>query len=223
MQFVASYFAYEPLANPVHYPEYLPSPSSVVSWQVMQHSNYNCLGSTVDVVQGSFQMFAAAEVSSSSRWANICRNYKKGPAAILLVCAVSDQALHLPGHTLWCLHQLSPQQHLSLMPSSQLGAYAQGGDCFDICTVLCSLLLGAGFDAYVVAGYAPLAVTVSDQTSALCPLLEPSTPKAKPHKMQPAASQKQPVQPKETKYQIKSDVKPESAFLQVQFHMPLCS
>ena len=37
VQFVASYFAYEPLANPVHYPEYLPSPSSVISWQVIPH------------------------------------------------------------------------------------------------------------------------------------------------------------------------------------------
>lgn len=51
VQFVASYFAYEPLANPVHYPEYLPSPSSVVSWQVMQHSSYLYLGSTMDVAQ----------------------------------------------------------------------------------------------------------------------------------------------------------------------------
>ena len=33
-QFVASYFAYEALANSVHYPEHLPSPSSVISWQV---------------------------------------------------------------------------------------------------------------------------------------------------------------------------------------------
>lgn len=39
VQFVASYFAYEPLANPVHYPEYLPSPSSVISWQVIWHFN----------------------------------------------------------------------------------------------------------------------------------------------------------------------------------------
>lgn len=34
VQFVASYFAYEPLANHVHYPDFLPSPSSVISWQV---------------------------------------------------------------------------------------------------------------------------------------------------------------------------------------------
>lgn len=38
VQFVASYFAYEPLANAVHYPEYLPSPSSVISWQVIHKS-----------------------------------------------------------------------------------------------------------------------------------------------------------------------------------------
>lgn len=138
----------------------------------------------------------------------------------MLLIAISDQVLYLQGHTFWCII-FSPQQHLSLRPSSQPGVCAQGGDCFDICTVLCSLLLGAGFDAYVVAGYAPLAVTISDQTSAVCPLLEPSTPKAKPQKMLPAVSQ-QPVQPKEAKYQITSDVKPESAFLQVHFSMPLC-
>ena len=37
VQFVTSYFAYEPLDNPVHYPDYLPSPSSVISWQVCCH------------------------------------------------------------------------------------------------------------------------------------------------------------------------------------------
>ena len=106
-------------------------------------------------------------------------------------------------------------------PHGNMSAWCvQGGDCFDVCTVLCSLLLGAGFDAYVVAGYAPLAVTISDQTSAVCPLLEPQTPKAKPYRMQPAASQKHPVQPKEAKYLIKSTAKPESAFLQVLFSTP---
>ncbi|CAN0552413.1 unnamed protein product, partial [Ectocarpus sp. 8 AP-2014] len=29
------------------------------------------------------------------------------------------------------------------------------GDCFDFAMVLCSLLLGAGYDAYVVYGTAP--------------------------------------------------------------------
>jgi hypothetical protein len=39
VQFVASYFAYEPLANPVHYPDFLPSPSSVISWQVIDSTS----------------------------------------------------------------------------------------------------------------------------------------------------------------------------------------
>ena len=29
------------------------------------------------------------------------------------------------------------------------------GDCFDMATLLCSLLIGSGYDAYVVHGYAP--------------------------------------------------------------------
>ncbi len=90
----------------------------------------------------------------------------------------------------------------------------QGGDCFDMCTVLCSLLLGAGFDAYIVTGYAPLAVTGNDQTGAVCPLLEPEVAKPR-HKMAPVASTKHPAQPKEAKYKIKSDAKPESAYIQV--------
>ena len=92
--------------------------------------------------------------------------------------------------------------------------YMQGGDCFDMSTVLCSLLLGAGFDAYVVTGYAPVAVTTSDQTGATCPMLEPEVVK-KPQKMMPVASAKHPTQPKEAKYKIKSDDRPESTFLQV--------
>lgn len=35
------------------------------------------------------------------------------------------------------------------------------GDCFDFAMVLCSLLLGAGYDAYVVYGTAPGCVYAS--------------------------------------------------------------
>jgi hypothetical protein len=41
----------------------------------------------------------------------------------------------------------------------------QAADAFDAAGVLCSLLLGAGFNAFVVMGYAPLAVTLNDQSS----------------------------------------------------------
>jgi len=48
---------------------------------------------------------------------------------------------------------------------------AQRGDAFDLATVLVSLLLGAGYDAYVVMGYAPLALTRDDQSAEPCPYL----------------------------------------------------
>ena len=53
-------------------------------------------------------------------------------------------------------------QHMP-SPSATLGC--QAGDCFDMAQVLCSLLLGVGYDAYVVSGYAPAAITRCDQTS----------------------------------------------------------
>ena len=39
-------------------------------------------------------------------------------------------------------------------------------------TVLCSLLVGVGYDAYCVSGYAEREVTEVDQTGSVCPLLE---------------------------------------------------
>lgn len=54
-------------------------------------------------------------------------------------------------------------------PHSVLGY--QAGDCFDFSIVLASLLLGVGYDAYVVVGYAPRWVTECDQSHHRCPLL----------------------------------------------------
>ncbi|CAL8358551.1 unnamed protein product [Lota lota] len=47
----------------------------------------------------------------------------------------------------------------------------QRGTCFDISTLLCSLLLGAGYDAYCVSGYAVREMCLLDQTRQECPLL----------------------------------------------------
>jgi hypothetical protein len=44
------------------------------------------------------------------------------------------------------------------------------GDCFDMSTLLCSLLIGSGYDAYVVCGYAPRHITLRDQSNTLCPM-----------------------------------------------------
>jgi hypothetical protein len=43
------------------------------------------------------------------------------------------------------------------------------GDSFDFAVLLCSLLLGAGYDAYVCYGTAPENITMCDQTSEPCP------------------------------------------------------
>jgi len=48
----------------------------------------------------------------------------------------------------------------------------QMADAFDLSTLLASYLIGVGYDAYVVSGYAPRPVTLNDQTQTVCPLLE---------------------------------------------------
>jgi hypothetical protein len=45
----------------------------------------------------------------------------------------------------------------------------QAGDCFDFSIALCSLLIGAGYDAYVVIGTAPKRITSKDESLMECP------------------------------------------------------
>jgi hypothetical protein len=54
-------------------------------------------------------------------------------------------------------------------PTETLNSYT--GDSFDIAMVLCSFLLGAGYDAYVVYGNSPKFVTMRDQRATECPLI----------------------------------------------------
>jgi len=48
----------------------------------------------------------------------------------------------------------------------------QAGDSFDMSTLLCSMLLGVGYNAYVVVGYAPRDVTLNNQSNKQNPLLK---------------------------------------------------
>lgn len=66
---------------------------------------------------------------------------------------------------------LQPKRMLS--PSTVL-SHAQG-NCFEISTLLVSLLIGAGYDAYVVSGYATVATCHADLSYDACPLLQPGT------------------------------------------------
>ncbi|XP_067159026.1 dynein regulatory complex subunit 7 [Apteryx mantelli] len=47
----------------------------------------------------------------------------------------------------------------------------QRGNCFDFSVLLCSMLIGAGYDAYCVNGYATHNICTMDQTLEVCPLL----------------------------------------------------
>lgn len=47
----------------------------------------------------------------------------------------------------------------------------QKGNVFECATILCSLLVGVGYDAYVVSGYATREACMADETREDCPLL----------------------------------------------------
>ena len=71
----------------------------------------------------------------------------------------------------------------SVLPSPCQSLDWHTGDSFDMAQILCSALIGFGYDAYVVNGYAPKYITLLDQTMTQCPLLaslhkEASTGKA---------------------------------------------
>ncbi|XP_074500922.1 dynein regulatory complex subunit 7 [Sebastes fasciatus] len=58
------------------------------------------------------------------------------------------------------------------MSSSSLVLQRQRASCFESATLLCSLLLGAHYDAYCVSGYAVKEMCLLDQSLQECPLLD---------------------------------------------------
>lgn len=79
-------------------------------------------------------------------------------------------ASFLSGYILYePLASLSDPPHNLFSPSQTL--ISNVGDCFDISALLCSFLLGAGYDAYVVYGYAPNFISLRDQSMTLCPMI----------------------------------------------------
>ena len=69
------------------------------------------------------------------------------------------------------LHAVTSLQPKELT-SPTLVLERQEGSSFDMACVLCSLLLGVGYDAYCVCGYAVREVTEMDQCGKTCPGLE---------------------------------------------------
>ncbi|MCJ8734378.1 hypothetical protein PDJAM_G00234650 [Pangasius djambal] len=81
------------------------------------------------------------------------------------------------------------------------------GTCFDFSTLLCSLLLGAGYNAYCVSGYAVKEMCLLDLSNQECPLLKP----------QDTAEEKPPEEKEEVnKYRVKPARELKSTFEQRQ-------
>jgi hypothetical protein len=59
-----------------------------------------------------------------------------------------------------------------IMPSPTMILDTQVADSFGFACVLASFLIGSGYDAYVVSGYAPQWMTLRDEARQICPLLE---------------------------------------------------
>ncbi|KAL5008139.1 hypothetical protein ScPMuIL_013720 [Solemya velum] len=65
-----------------------------------------------------------------------------------------------------------PYELPSRLLSSTSVLKRQKGNCFEYSTLLCSLLIGAGYDAYVVSGYASRETCLADESREVCPLLK---------------------------------------------------
>ncbi|NXS95586.1 DRC7 protein, partial [Jacana jacana] len=94
----------------------------------------------------------------------------------------------------------SPITPPSLLYSPTTILKYQRGNCFDFSMLLCSMLIGAGYDAYCVHGYATREICTLDETLKLCPLLR--KPQEKPKERMK----------KSTKYKVKSPPDLQSKF-----------
>jgi len=57
-----------------------------------------------------------------------------------------------------------------VLPSPTFTLKRHTGDSFDMANLVCSYLIGSGYDAHVVNGYAPRSITLKDQSSSPCPI-----------------------------------------------------
>ncbi|NXT76105.1 DRC7 protein, partial [Zapornia atra] len=78
---------------------------------------------------------------------------------------------------------------------------AQRGNCFDFSVLLCSLLIGAGYDAYCVHGYATRELCTLDETREPCPLLR-----------KPEEVPKEELKKRSSEYRLKSALDLQSKF-----------
>jgi len=65
-----------------------------------------------------------------------------------------------------------PDRYPSVIPAPASVLKWQAGDCFDLSIAMCSLLLGVGYDAYCVSGFAPRFITSRNEARSACPQLD---------------------------------------------------
>ncbi|XP_075958119.1 dynein regulatory complex subunit 7 [Anarhichas minor] len=100
------------------------------------------------------------------------------------------------------LEPLEPPVNLpSFLLSSSLVLQSQRATCLDFSTLLCSLLLGANYDAYCVSGYAVREMCLLDRSRLHCPLLDTQV-KSEIHEQEPHENKYSVKPPKELKSQF---------------------
>jgi hypothetical protein len=84
----------------------------------------------------------------------------------------------------------------------------QAGDSFDFSMVLCSLLIGCGYDAYVVYGKGPRYITTRDESLMECPEFQmPVFPTSEEEEITPPVQEvKRTINPDELKHQMEARV-----------------
>ncbi|XP_074896673.1 dynein regulatory complex subunit 7 isoform X1 [Buteo buteo] len=86
----------------------------------------------------------------------------------------------------------------------------QKGNCFDFSVLLCSMLIGAGYDAYCVHGYATHEMCSLNETLKLCPLLRKPQERQVPKEGMKKKSNKYRVKPPpdlQSKFELQQEAK----------------
>lgn len=65
-----------------------------------------------------------------------------------------------------------PDRYPTVIPAPASVLTWQAGDCFDLSIALASLLIGVGYDAYCVSGFAPRFITTRNEARSACPQLD---------------------------------------------------
>ncbi|KAM8984279.1 dynein regulatory complex subunit 7 isoform 4-T6 [Ara ararauna] len=87
----------------------------------------------------------------------------------------------------------------------------QRGNCFDFSLLLCSMLIGAGYDAYCVQGYATLETCTLDETQELCPLLRKTPETQVPKEEVKKKYRIKPLPDMQSKFELQQEAKKAAA------------